>query len=195
MKTRSLAIVIAAALILAPGASRAATWKADNAHSSIGFTVRHLGISKVNGTFGDFSGELMFDEGNLTEGSASVTIQAASLDTKNDKRNEDLMKPVFFDTENYPMITFRSDKVEKTDEGYVLRGKLKIRDIEKEVAIPFQFLGSAQSPWGDTRAGFEGNLTITREEFNVGWSDVKYHPPLISNDVVITLDLEVVRQE
>jgi polyisoprenoid-binding protein YceI len=177
-----------------PGLAGAATWEIDTAHSSVGFVVRHLGISKVNGAFGDFSGTLVFDEGNLERGSATVIIKATSIDTQNQKRDEHLRNADFFDTAKYPEITFTSTSVGKSGDGYFLNGRLEVMGMEQEVRIPFTFLGSAKDPWGGTRAGFEGKVTLKREDLGIGWGNPQYRPPLLGNEVEILLSLEVAQK-
>lgn len=195
MKARMTAVAWALILVTASAAPEAAVWAIDMPHSSVNFKIRHLGISNVNGTFGEWDGELVFDENDLTAGAADITIRTASVNTDNQKRDDHLRSADFFEVEKFPTITFKSDKMERKGDGYVLTGKLKIMDVEKSVAIAVDYLGAAETPWGDKRAGFEGTLTIKREDFGVGWKDIKYHPPLIGNDVEITLNLEVVKQE
>jgi polyisoprenoid-binding protein YceI len=194
MRRQGFVPVLIALIALIPGLAGAATWEIDTAHSSVGFVVRHLGISKVNGAFGDFSGTLVFDEGNLEGGSATVTIKTTSIDTQNPKRDEHLRSADFFDTAKYPEIAFTSTSVVKSGEGYLLNGRLKIVGTERNVQIPFTFLGSAKDPWGGTRAGFEGKVTLKREELGVGWSNPQFRPPLIGNEVEILLNLEVAQK-
>lgn len=193
MKTRTTSVLMALLLLVAPAALEAASWAIDVSHSSVNFKIRHLGISNVRGGFAEWEGELVFDENDPASGSAVVTIQTASVNTENEKRDDHLRSADFFEVEKYPTITFESEKMEQKGDGYVLTGKLKIKDVEKTVAIDVDFIGAAETPWGDQRAGFEGTLTITREAFGVGWDDIKYHPPLLGNDVEITLNIEAIK--
>ena len=186
---------IAGLLLFLPAALYGGTYEIDTAHSSIGFSIRHLGISKVKGHFGDFSGTIEFDEGDVESGSAVVNIKAASVNTGNDGRDEHLRGPDFFDVEKFPTIQFKSTGVGKTEDGYVLLGHLFIHGVEKKVRIPFEILGVAKDPWGGTRAGFEGKIQIRREDYKVGWEDAKFRPPLIGNEVDITLNLEAILKE
>jgi len=181
--------------LLLPSGLWAATHTIDRAHSSVEFTIRHLGISKVKGNFGDFAGTLVFDEDAIEKGSVSVTIQTSSIDTGNENRDKHLRSADFFDVEKYPTITFESTKVEKSEEGWILHGNLTMHGVTREVAIPFEVLGVISDPQLGTRAGFEGSLTIQRETFGVGWEDMKFRPPLIGNDVEISLNLETIQQE
>jgi polyisoprenoid-binding protein YceI len=194
MKSRIGSIAVGLLLLAAPAIARAAEWEIDRAHSSVGFTIRHLGISKVNGTFNDFTGTLSFDEKSLEGGSVVVTVQVASIDTRVEKRDNHLRSAEFFDVEQYPVISFKSTSVEKTENGFLLNGRLTIRNVEKEVSIPFEFLGTIQDERMGTRAGFEGTFKLTREEYNVGWH-APWQPPLLGNDVDVTLNLEVVQKQ
>ncbi len=189
--TRFLVIALALAIML-PASVPAASWSIDGSHSSIGFMIRHLGISKVRGEFKDFNGTIEFDEKDLSTGSVDITIQVASIDTQDEKRDEHLLSTDFFDAEKMPTMTFKSTSIEETEEGMVLHGVLSIYGKENAVAIPFEFFGAADDPWGGRRAGFEGKVTIKREDFGVGWAEMKYHPPMVGNDIDIRLNLELV---
>jgi polyisoprenoid-binding protein YceI len=194
MKTQNRWLALAAVFALIPGLAGAAEWEIDRAHSGIAFTIRHLGISNVKGMFTDFTGSVTFDEENLEGGSVSIRVKAESVDTQNDKRDEHLRSADFFDVANYPEIVFTSTGVAKGEEGYVLGGLLRILDTERPVEIPFEHLGSIQDPWGGTRAGFEGQVKLLREEFGVGWKDTKFRPPLVGNEVVLTFSLELIKK-
>ncbi len=185
--------IVGLLLATAPEHARAAEWEIDHAHSSITFTIRHLGIAKVHGMFHEYAGELRFDENAFQDGHVRVTIQTASIDTQNEKRDGHLKTADFFDAATYPTIAFKSTSVEKAEgEGkYVLVGRLMIKDVKREVRIPFEFLGILRDERMGTRAGFEGLVTIRREDFGVAWDDLKWRPPALGNDVEIRLNLEV----
>lgn len=190
---RTTAAQLMLMLMMIPATIFAAEWNIDKSHSTIGFTIRHLGISKVHGGFSDFDGKIVFDEADLEGGSVEVTIRVSSIDTRDDGRDDHLRGADFFDVEKHPEIRFKGEHVTKEKDRFILHGNLTILGVEKHVAIPFEFLGSMEHPMFGTRAGFEGKVTITREDFGLGWSDVKYRPPLIGNDVEITLNLEAVK--
>ena len=192
MKRAALFATVIAFLL--PSGLWAVTYEIDNAHSSIGFNIRHLGIAKVKGYFHDFEGTIVYDENDVENGSATVTIQTTSIDTGNDDRDNHLRSPDFFEVETYPAITFVSTGVERSDDGLVLMGDLTIHGVTRRVEIPFEVLGTMRDHEGKMRAGFEGSLTLKREDFGVGWQDLKWRPPLIGNDVEITLNLETVEK-
>ena len=196
VKRRIEIAALAGLLIFLPTALLAGTYEIDPAHSSVEFAIRHLGISKVKGGFGEFSGTIEFDNGQVEIGSAEVAIKTASIDTGNKDRDNHLRSPDFFEVEKYPEILFKSTGVEKTDDGYTLHGKLTIHGVEKHIHIPFEVLGVVKDhPMLGTRVGFEGKVELKREDYNVGWEAVKYRPPLIGNGVTVTLNLEAALKE
>jgi len=143
--------------------------KIDKAHSVIGFAVPFMGLSKTEGRFDDFSGTLMFDPAEPARSSVSVTIRAASLDTNNEMRDKDLRSDAFFDVAKYPLITFRSSRIERRSDGFAVAGTLTLHGVSKEVTVPLVRIGvGLKDPWGNTRVGFEGSLKLNRAEFGIG---------------------------
>lgn len=187
--------VFVAALFVFALQGQAADWKVDPAHSSVGFWVKHLVISKVHGAFGQFNGTITFDPENLKDGSAEMTIQVASIDTKNENRNNHLKSPDFFDVETYPVITFVSKKVIPGEGNlFQLVGDLTIKDVTKEVTFDCEFNGSIDGPGGKPRAAFSAATMINRQDFNITWSKVTEAGGLVvSDEVHINLDLEAVQ--
>jgi polyisoprenoid-binding protein YceI len=187
--------VFVAALFVFALQGQAADWKVDPAHSSVGFWVKHLVISKVHGAFGQFNGTITFDPENLKDGSAEMTIQVASIDTKNENRNNHLKSPDFFDVETYPVITFVSKKVIPGEGNlFQLVGDLTIKDVTNEVTFDCVFNGSIDGPGGKPRAAFSAEAVINRQDFNITWSKVTEAGGLVvSDEVHINIDLEVVQ--
>src|SRR5262245_7060750 len=147
----------------------AAKLKIDPAHSVIGFAVPFMGLSKTEGRFDEFAGTLMFDEADPTRSSVSVVIKAASLDTNSEERDKDLQSDAFFDVAKYPLITFRSRRIERRENGYTVVGTLTLHGVSKEVTIPLVRIGQGlKDPWGNRRAGFEGSFKLNRAEFGIG---------------------------
>ena len=181
-------------LILAVS-SPAATWKLDKAHSSIGFSVRHLVISKTTGAFSEFDGTVEFDGVNLETGSVEVTAQMASVDTDNAKRDDHLKSADFFEVERYPTMSFKSTKVKSTGKDrFDLTGMLTIKGISREVTFDCEFNGTMSDPWGDTRAGFSAEGEINRQDFNVSFSKVLDGGGLVVGDMVnVMLELELIK--
>jgi polyisoprenoid-binding protein YceI len=171
------------------------TWTFDKAHSSIGFSVRHLVISKTKGYFGDYDGSVSFDGKDLSTGSVTVTIQMASIDTDNEDRDKHLRSADFFDAENNPTMTFVSKKiVPGEDNAFTMTGDLTIKGVTKEVTLDGEFYGVLDDPWGNTKAGFSATTTINRQDFNVTWENKLQDGSLVvGNDVTINLEIELTK--
>lgn len=185
------------ALALTGSANAAAeTWDIDTSHSNVGFTVRHNVIAKVYGRFSDFDGTLTLDPANLGATVVDVTIQAASVDTDNEKRNNHLKTPDFFDVAKYPTITFKSTAVTPKDkETGVVKGDLTINGVTKPVELAYTVIGFTDA-WGGQRAGFEATGSINRKEFNVNWNKALDNGGLVVSDKVeITLQVEAVKKK
>lgn len=142
----------------------------DEAHSGVEFTVRFMGLTRVRGRFADYSGTFMYVADDLTQSSARVVIEVASIDTDHDTRDKHLRSPDWFDAEQFPIITFTSDSITRGSgaDEFLMHGPLSIKDVTRQVAIPFSRLhGKMADGWGNVRIGFEGHLTISRKEFDV----------------------------
>lgn len=180
------------------GASAAAqTWEFDKAHSRIGFSVRHLVISKTKGYFDDFSGQVIFDGKNLEKGTASVTIQVGSIDTDNGDRDTHLKSADFFDIEKFPTMKFTSKKITPGEGNrFTMVGDLTIKGVTREVALEGEFFGTKDDARGNTRAGFSAATTINRQDFNVTWDNKLQDGSLVvGNDVSIELEIELVKSK
>ena len=184
-------------LILAgcSGAVAADTYAIDPVHSSVGFSVQHMVISRVNGNFKEFSGTIVYDEKDPAKSSVNVHIKAASVDTRDEGRDGDLRGGDFFDVAKFPEITFASTRIEKTGEDYVAHGQLTIRGVSKEVALPFKIAGTIKDPSGQIRLAAQAGLTINRKDFGVSWNMKLDNGGLVvGDDVKIDLQVEAVRQ-
>ena len=136
---------------------------ADKAHTNIGFTVTHMMLSKVRGDFKDYSINLNWDKDNPENSSVEVRIRVASIFTDNEKRDNHLKSPEFFDAQSYPEIVFVSKKIEvKGNNKYVAHGDLTMRGITKEIELPFKVLGILNEPTGRVRMGLEAELEINK---------------------------------
>lgn len=172
------------------------TWQIDYAHSDIGFTVRHMMISKVNGRFSDWSGSIDFDAENPANTTVDVTVQLASIDTREEKRDGHLRSPDFLDVDNYPEMRFKSSKVvqDGDDEGK-LYGDLTIRGITKPVTLDVEYAGMAKSPWGTTSAGFSAVATINRKDWGLTWNQaLETGGVLVGDKIKIGIELELIQQ-
>lgn len=171
-------------------------WNIDPAHSSIEFTVRHLMISKVKGTFKSFSADLEGDPDDYTTAKISFEIDAASIDTKNEQRDQHLRSTDFFDVDNHPKITFVSKKIEKkNDNEYLLTGDVTMRGVTKEETFTVHFGGIMKDPMGaGEKAGFQVEGVLRRSDYGLTWNvPLETGGVLVSDEVNISLDLQVFR--
>jgi polyisoprenoid-binding protein YceI len=186
--------LVLAILILALGSSvtQAQEWKVDQAHSWVGFEVRHMVISTVKGQFTDFDGKLRFDGKQLEDGSVEFAVQTSSVDTKNEKRDAHLKSDEFLNAEKFPTITFKSKKIILGEgDQFQLVGDLTIRDVTKEVTFDCVYHGAIDTPWGFRKAGFSAKTTIDRQDYGVSWSKTLDTGGLVaSDDVDLILELE-----
>jgi len=194
MRTKSLLILIVLILVMAPAAwaDTTAAYKLDPAHTAVGFAVKHLTVSTVRGQFGEFAGEFNVDEKDLTKSSFEVRIKTASINTQNERRDNDLRSANFFDAANNPEIIFKSKRIAKKGDGYVAIGDLTIRGVTHEVALPFTLAGPINGPGGLPRYGFEASTTINRQDYGVSWSRSMDGGGLgVSDDVKIEINGEL----
>ncbi|MCI0531490.1 MAG: YceI family protein [candidate division Zixibacteria bacterium] len=179
-------------LLLAFGAAPllAQTFEIDRGHSSVGFSIRHI-VSKVKGRFTAFSGTIVYDSSKIENSSVSVTIDAASINTDNEKRDGHLKSADFFEVEKYPQITFRSIKVFKQKDLLMLTGLLNMHGVEKEITFPFEVLGILKSGSGKMSGGFEAELKLDRTNFNIAWNrPLELGGVLLGDEVTIDLNIE-----
>jgi len=188
LKHMVAAIVV---LGLLSGGAGAADWTIDKAHSSINFSVRHLVISKTNGRFHDFDGEISFDGENWDKANAEMTVKIASIDTDNKDRDDHLRSPDFFDAAKYPDMVFKSKKVVKGEgKRFQLIGDLTIKDVTREVTFDCEFHGIAEF-MGTKKAGFTAQAKIDRKDFGMTWNKVLDAGGVaVGNEVTITLEIE-----
>lgn len=171
------------------------TWDFDLSHSSVNFHVRHLMVSKVHGRFASWSGTLQLDEADLTKSNLEVTIDAASVDTKEPKRDDHLRSADFFEVEKFPHLTFKSTKIEKTDDGYALTGDLTIRGITKSVTLEVEGGDTVKDPWGGTRTGFSAKTSISRKDFGLTWNVALEAGGFVVGDKIeISLEIEAIKK-
>jgi polyisoprenoid-binding protein YceI len=176
-------------------ANATGTWVIDPTHTTIGFSVRHAMIAKVRGNFGEFSGSFTIDGANLAASSAEVTIQAASIDTKNADRDAHLTSPDFLDVANFPTLTFTSTSVQASGNDITLTGDLSIHGVTRSVPVSYEFIGLSQDPWGNQRIGFEGTAKISRKEFDLTWNAaLETGGVLVGDEITLLLDVEAVKQ-
>ncbi len=171
-------------------------YKVDTGHSNIGFAVRHMGVSSVRGVFKDFGAQFEVDENNLALSSIVLEIDAASIDTEDDERDEHLRGADFLDVERHPQIVFKSKSIKSLgDGGYEATGDLTMHGVTKEVTLGVEVGGPIKDPWGNMRIGVEGGVTIDRQDFDVNFSKVMDNGGLlVGDDVKIVFGIEAVRK-
>jgi polyisoprenoid-binding protein YceI len=173
----------------------AGTYVLDLSHSSIGFSVRHLMVSKTKGRFDDFSGTVTIADDPLAS-SVEVTIQAASVDTRDEARDGHLRSPDFFDAEAHPAITYRSTSVSPAGPGrWAVEGELTVRGTTLVVPLEVTFEGGARDPWGGARIGFTARTELDREAFGLTWNQaLETGGVLVGKQVRIDIEAEAVQQ-
>ncbi|HTY57858.1 MAG TPA: YceI family protein [Bacteroidota bacterium] len=176
--------LLAAAILAASPLAAATTWKLDRAHSSVNFSVAHLVISQVSGTFKDFDVRFTNTKEDFSDATLSAEIRAGSIFTDNDRRDAHLKSADFLDAERYPAITFRSRSFTKTgDNTFRIEGDLTIRDVTKPVVLDGVYKGQV-SAWGKTVIAFSATTEINRFDFGVKWDAKMDAGGLIAGDKV-----------
>jgi polyisoprenoid-binding protein YceI len=166
----------------------------DPTHSRIGFVARHAMVTKVRGSFNQFEGSGYLDVENPSASKVELTIQSASIDTRNADRDGHLRGNDFFDMENYPEISFVSTSVEAIDGGYRVTGDLAIKGVTKPVVLDFEYNGTAVDPFGNTRVGLEGTTTINRKDWGVNWNAaLETGGVLVGEKVVLEFEVSAIR--
>ncbi|WP_248960010.1 YceI family protein [Sphaerisporangium perillae] len=164
----------------------------DTAHTRIGFVARHTMATKVRGQFDEFEGSARLDGEDPSKSSTELTIQAKSIQTRNQRRDEHL-RSKFLDTDNHPTITFTSIGVEQVDDtSFKVTGDLTILGVTKPVTVDFELTGAENDPWGDFRVGFEGSVTIDRKDWGVNWNAAT--GVLVSEKVTLEFDVAAIRR-
>lgn len=174
---------------------KAGTWKIDPTHSVVGFSVRHMMVSKVRGRFETFDATLTVPE-DPAQASVEATIDAGSINTDNSDRDNHIRSADFFDVEKYPQFTFRSTGAEAKGEDFVLKGELTIKGNTRPVELALEFNGSTIDPYGLNRAGFTASTQISRKEFGV---DIEMPMDgggvVVGDRITIDIDAEFTRQD
>ncbi|HET8713958.1 MAG TPA: YceI family protein [Gemmatimonadales bacterium] len=169
-------------------------WSADPSHSAVGFRVRHLGIAWVNGTFRKWTAELSYDPANPENAAVIATIQAASIDTGNERRDNDLRSADYLATDTFPEITFVSREVERAGEGRLrITGDLTMRGVTRPVVLEADVGGILATARG-RRTAFTATTTIKRQDFGVVFNRIVEGAQVVGDDVRITIDFEAVEQ-
>lgn len=173
----------------------AAVYQVDPVHSQVQFTVDHLVVFKVSGSFNEYAGEIDADSKTQKLNAASATIKVASIDTREAKRDAHLKSADFFDAENHPEMIFVSKRVEGQGDDITVYGDLTIRGTTKEVALKGSFRGENTDPWGNVRAGFSASTVINRHDFGLSWNKaLETGGVVVGDDVKISLEVQAVKK-
>lgn len=190
---RSITSMIAAGLLFVSMAYAADTYKIDPAHTTVGFSVRHLGLNDVHGLFREFEGTVVLDGPKIT--SANGTIQVKSVDTGVQKRDDHLRTADFFDAANHPTITFKTKRVESAGGQAVMIADFTMRGVTKEIRLPTTLSGPIKDPWGAQRIGVQAKAKLNRKDYGI-----KYHQVLekgilaVGDEVEISINAEAVKE-
>jgi polyisoprenoid-binding protein YceI len=175
--------------------TRISTWTIDKTHSNVDFSVKHMLISTVRGSFRDFDATIQIDESDFRNSSVVASIDVASIDTNAADRDAHLRSDDFFNAEAYPRMGFRSRRVEYDGErDLTITGDLTIRDVTREVTLTGEFGGRITDPWGNDRAAFSVGTEVSRKEFNIKWNGLlETGGAVVGDKVKIHLYIEATR--
>ena len=191
-------LLVAVIIGLSALSAEASEWSIDPVHSSIGFSVKHMMVSTVRGSFGKYESKISFDPTKPASFSAELSIDANSVNTGVEKRDDHLRSPDFFDVANFPKITFKSRKLESLGlNRYRVTGDLTIKDVTKEIVLEGEGFGSMiKTPWGKTVTAVSAKASINREDFHVMFNAaLEGGGVVVSKDVVLEIELELLKVE
>ena len=188
---RFVFIVVTSVALSAAALAQAGTWQIDPNHSSAQFSVKHLGVSTVRGAFTKVTGSAKYDPADATKDSLDTTIDANSVDTRVEMRDNDLRSPNFLDVQKYPTITFHSKQVKAAGAGKLqITGDLTIHGVTKEVMLDVDGPSAPiKDPWGNQRIGASASTKIIRGDFGVNGAPA----PIVADEISITIDVEMIQ--
>jgi polyisoprenoid-binding protein YceI len=196
MRIIAMKRLIAALPLLVAGIAHADSveWKLDTSHTSVGFSVPHLVVSSVDGRFKEATAKITLDEADLTKSQVTVEINAASIDTGDQKRDDHLKAPDFFDAKKFPKLTFKSTKIAKAGAGYKLTGDLTIRDVTKSVTLDATVSAPVKTPWGNQARAAKVSGKIKRGDFGLKWNKaLETGGVVVGEEVTIDVKAEVTK--
>ncbi|WP_449540313.1 YceI family protein [Ferdinandcohnia sp. Marseille-Q9671] len=167
-------------------------WAVDASHSSIDFSVKHMMIAKVKGSFESFEASIEADPADLTTANIEFKVDLNSVNTKNADRDNHLRSADFFDVENHPTMTFKSNSIVKTDDGeYAVTGDLTLHGVTKTETFKVVFEGQGKDPWGNEKAGFSASGSLNRSDYGLVWNAaLETGGVLVGDQVKISLEIE-----
>ena len=175
-----------------PIAEIATNWQLDPVHSSVDFAVRHLMIASVKGSFDELAGSVTIDPENQSAPSVDVTIQTASINTRQPQRDAHLRSPDFFDAEQFPTLEFKGGRIEgDVDSEFKLFGDLTIRDVTRPIVLDVTKEGEGSDPWGNNRLGFSATTKIDRRDFGLTWNQaLETGGFVVGDEIKISIDVQ-----
>lgn len=191
---RRALIAFAATLMLAGSALAQAPYNIDPAHSTAEFSVKHMMITNVKGHFSKVTGTVNIDDNDITKSTVDATIDASTIDTGNSSRDNDLKSANFFDVQKYPTLTFKSKKVEKNGDRLKVTGDLTMHGVTKEVVLDVEGPSKEVKVFGGLRRAVSANTKLNRRDFGVNYNRVMDNVAVVSDEVSINLELELVKQ-
>lgn len=187
MKLKSLIV----ALAITTSAFAQTTWKLDNSHSSVKFSVEHLMVSETEGNFKAFDGTLSAKNADFTDADITFTVDVKTINTDNEMRDKHLQSDDFFNAEKFPQMKFKGTSFKKVSGNkYVLEGDLTIRDVTKKVKFDVVYRGTQKDPYGNTKAGFKATGSIKRLEYGLKWNVMTEATAVVADEVNIVINLE-----
>jgi polyisoprenoid-binding protein YceI len=192
---KRIAVTVAIAVAVAPAARAAtSTWNLDPAHAHVGFTVRHLGISNVRGQFGNMDATLEVDDQDVTKSRVQATVDVTTIDTRHPKRDADLLSSDFFDSANHPRMTFRSTKVEKSDDRKLkVTGDLTIRGNTKPITLDVEYTDPVKDVKGAQRRAIQAKGKINRKDYGLTYNRMVEAVPVVGDEVNLEMEAEFVK--
>lgn len=189
MKKTFLAL---AAFLTVAATSAQSTWKSDNVHSNVKFTVTHMVISEVDGAFKVYDGTIVTKNADFSDASIEFTVDVNSINTDNEMRDNHLKGDDFFSAAKFPKAVFKSTSFKKiSGNKYALEGNLTIKDVTKKVKFDVVFGGTIKDPWGNNKAGFKATGSINRFDYGLKWNNLtEAGGAVVGNEVALTLKLE-----
>lgn len=172
-------------------ATTTTTWTIDPSHSVVEFSVKHMMFATVKGRFTEVDGTITVDNANIANSSVDVTIGAASIDTRDAKRDEHLRSADFFDVETFPTLTFKSTSVEAKGNDLKVTGDLTIHGVTKQVVLDSELNGQGTNPWGQQVISYSASTKINRKDYGLNWNAaLESGGVLVSDEVKISIEIE-----
>jgi len=178
----------------APRAGARTAWKLDPAHTLVEFSAKHLMITTVKGRIAEVEGTIYADESDPRKSSVEASLKGASIDTRNEQRDQHLRSGDFLNAEEFPEIRFISRRIEGDAKEFKLTGELTIRDVTREITLDVEYGGRSRDPWGGERVGFSASGKIDRRDFGLIWNQaLETGGVVVGNDIRINIEVEAVK--